>query len=175
MEHSPPMKSFLKTALLVCCITLFFPATSNLLHARQSAAEVSPDTRCAVCGMFVAKYSNWLARIHYDDAEKVRFFDGVKDMMAFYFNPEQYNGAPREEIKEIQVKDYYSLQWLPAKEGLYVIGSDVYGPMGHELIPFSSRDGAENFMKDHHGKEILTFDKITPELIKSMRVGQRMR
>ena len=56
-----------------------------------------------------------------------------------------------------------------------MIGSDVYGPMGHELIPFSSQDGAENFMKDHHGKEILTFDKITPELIKSMRVGQRMR
>jgi len=167
------MKSFLKAALLVCCITFSFLAASNHLHAQQSSDVVSPDTRCSVCGMFVAKYPNWLTQIHYDDVKKVQFFDGVKDMMVFYFNPEQYNGAPREEIKDILVKDYYSLQWLSAKEALYVIGSDVYGPMGHELIPFSSRDGAENFMKDHHGKEIL--DKITPELIKSMRVGQRMR
>ena len=169
------MKSLLKTALLVCFITLSFLAVSNHLHAQQSSDEVSSDTRCSVCGMFVAKYPNWLTKIHYDDLKKVRFFDGVKDMMVFYFNPAQYNGPPREEIKEIQVKDYYSLQWLSAKEALYVIGSDVYGPMGHELIPFSTREGAENFMKDHHGKEILTFDKITPELIKSMRVGQRMR
>ena len=168
------MKSFLKTALLVCCITVSFLAASNHLHAQQQNG-VSPDIRCSVCGMFVAKYPNWLTTIHYDDLKKVRFFDGVKDMMVFYFDPEQYNGPPREEIKDILVKDYYSLQWLSAKEALYVIGSDVYGPMGHELIPFSSRDGAENFMKDHHGKEILTFDKITPELIKSMRVGQRMR
>ncbi len=168
------MKSFLKTALLVCCITVSFLAASNHLHAQQQDS-VSADIRCSVCGMFVAKYPNWLTKIHYDDLKKVRFFDGVKDMMVLYFNPEQYNGQPREKIKEIQVKDYYSLQWLSAKEVLYVIGSDVYGPMGHELIPFSTRDGAENFMKDHHGKEILTFDKITPELIKSMRVGQRMR
>jgi len=73
------------------------------------------------------------------------------------------------------VKDYYSLQWLSAEKTFFVIGSDVYGPMGHELIPFSTREAAENFMKDHHGKEILTFDRITPELIDSMRVGQKMR
>ena len=169
------MKSYLKTALLVSCITLSFLAASNHLYAQPFSGKVSPDRRCSVCGMFVAKYPNWLAKIHYNDAKKIQFFDGAKDMMVFYFNPEQYNGAPREEIKDLLVKDYYSLQWLSAKEALYVIGSDVYGPMGHELIPFSTRDGAENFMKDHHGKEILTFDRITPELIDSMRVGQRMR
>jgi len=168
------MKSFLKTALLVCGITLSFLALSNHLHAQQQV-NVSPGMRCSVCGMFVAKYPNWLTRIHYDDLKKVLFFDGVKDMMVFYFNPERYDGADRQQINKILVKDYYSLQWLSAKEALYVIGSDVYGPMGHELIPFSSREGAENFMKDHHGEKILTFDKITHDLIESMRVGQRMR
>ena len=42
-------------------------------------------------------------------------------------------------------------------------------------MAFSTMEAAENFMKDHHGKEILTFDRMTPELIDSMRVGQRMR
>ena len=30
-----------------------------------------------------------------------------------------------------------------AKEAFFVIGSDVYGPMGHELIPFASKADAE--------------------------------
>jgi nitrous oxide reductase accessory protein NosL len=146
------------------------------IHANDDATEaVSAETRCSVCGMFVAKYPNWLATIHYDDPSQTRFFDGPKDMMVFYFNPEQYGGPSRETIKDIFVKDYYSLNQLPAKDAFYVIGSDIYGPMGHELIPFASRDAADSFLKDHHGKEVLPFDKITPELIESLREGQKMR
>jgi nitrous oxide reductase accessory protein NosL len=125
--------------------------------------------------MFVAKYPNWLAQINYDAPEQTKIFDGVKDMMVFYFNPEGYGGASRETIREIFVKDYYSLKRVPAKETFYVVGSDVYGPMGHELIPFETRAAAESFSKDHHGREILTFEEITPELIESLRAGQRMR
>ncbi len=145
-------------------------------YADNSAADtVTDQTRCTVCGMFVAKYPNWLARIHYPDPEQMKYFDGVKDMMVFHFNPELYGGPPQETAKDLFVKDYYALNWLSAREAFYVIGSDVYGPMGHELIPFASRKAAESFKKDHHGKEILTFEEITPELIESLRAGQRMR
>ena len=78
-------------------------------------------------------------------------------------------------LSNIYVKDYYSLKWFSAKDAFYIIGSDVYGPMGHELIPFESKGAAESFLKDHHGKEIITFGDITPELIDSLRAGQRMR
>jgi len=147
------------------------------LHAARGEAtdDVSGKERCTVCGMFVAKYPNWLAQIHYDSLEQTKFFDGVKDMMVYYFNPEMYGGPSRDSIMNIFVKDYYSLNWLSAQDAHFVAGSDVYGPMGHELVPFSSREAAENYSKDHHGKKILTFDEITPELIESMRAGQRMR
>lgn len=135
---------------------------------------VSDQTRCTVCGMFVAKYPNWLAQIQYGD-QQPKFFDGVKDMMVFYFNPEQYDGATREKISDIFVKDYYTLAWLPAQQAFYVVGSDVYGPMGYELIPFASKEAAKSFSLDHHGKEVLTFKDITPELVESLRSGQKMR
>jgi nitrous oxide reductase accessory protein NosL len=32
---------------------------------------------------------------------------------------------------------------------LFVIGSDVYGPMGKALISFETVNGAKEFMKDH--------------------------
>ena len=33
--------------------------------------------------------------------------------------------------------------------------------MGHELIPFEKKAGAEQFMLDHKGKSLLTFEEIT--------------
>ena len=47
--------------------------------------------------------------------------------------------------------------------------------MGHEFIPFSTLEAAESFSADHHGKEVLTFDEITPELVEALRAGQKMR
>ena len=167
------MKSIL---ILILTIYIQLVVITPLVFANGKATDaVSDQVRCKVCGMFVAKYPNWLAKIHYVDPTQVNFFDGVKDMMVFYFNPERYDGAPRAAIKDLFVKDYYSLTWLSAIDALYVIGSDVYGPMGHELIPFRSKEAAESFLQDHHGTEIITFGEITPELIDSLRAGQKMR
>ena len=33
------------------------------------------------------------------------------------------------------------------QKAFYVIGSNVYGPMGEELIPFKNEDEAKKFMK----------------------------
>jgi len=157
---------------IIIGLLLFAPLHFVCAEATDAVTEQS---RCSVCGMFVAKYPNWLAQIQYQDLAQTRFFDGPKDMMVFYFNPEQYGGPPRADIKDMFVKDYYSLNWLSARDAFYVIGSDIYGPMGHELIPFENRAAAESFSKDHHGKEIRTFNEITPELVESLRAGQKMR
>ena len=172
MKRYPMKPAKILIPLFFAQLVVFTP----FLHANGKATvTVSSQIRCTVCGMFVAKYPNWIAQIHYDDLGQTKFFDGVKDMMVFYFDPERYEGSPREEIKDLFVKDYYSLNWLSAKDAVFVGGSDVYGPMGHELIPFESKEAAESFSKDHHGKELLTFDEITPGLINSLRQGQRMR
>jgi nitrous oxide reductase accessory protein NosL len=124
--------------------------------------------------MFVAKYPAWISKIIYKNGEK-QYFDGVKDMLVYYFNPEKYGAAKDNPIAEMLVQDYYSLTPFDAKKAFYVVGSDVYGPMGHEYIPFSSPEAAEAFKKDHHGKEILTLDKVTSEHVESMRSGTRMQ
>ena len=55
---------------------------------------------------------------------------------------------------------------IDAGKAFFVIGSDVYGPMGSELIPFVSESDAEGFKKDHEGKRILRFEDINPGIIK---------
>ncbi len=121
----------------------------------------SKDDKCPVCGMFVYKYPKWAAQIVYKDNKFS--FDGVKDMMKYYF-------LHKDNIKEMLVSNYYTLEAIDAKDAYYVIGSDVYGPMGDELIPFSSEDEARSFSLDHKGKKVLKFDDITSEILKSLDV-----
>jgi len=151
---------------------MLLAVTSNLSAAPEE--KIPSDARCVICGMFVAKYDNWIVQARLDD-DAVIFFDGVKDMLVYYFNPKEYGSKSQQDIREIWVKDYYTLEWMDARKALYVVGSDVYGPMGKEFIPFSSREAAENFLQDHKGKEILAFDAITDELVQSMRTGTKMR
>jgi nitrous oxide reductase accessory protein NosL len=52
-----------------------------------------------------------------------------------------------------------------------VIGSDVLGPMGHELIPLETREDAEEFLRDHRGVRILRRDEVTAELLERLDRG----
>ncbi len=77
-------------------------------------------------------------------------------------------GRSRSDIAAVWVKDYYTLSAIDGMKALYVIGSDVLGPMGRELVPFMKESDAATFLKDHKGKKILRFGDITPQVLKSL-------
>lgn len=135
---------------------------SKTFKAVKGQIDVPQKAKCPVCGMFVAKYPKWAAFLEADS--KNYYFDGVKDMMKFYIFDVDFP-FDRSKITQMQVTDFYTIEAIDAKQAFYVIGSDMYGPMGNELIPFSTQDAAENFMKDHRGKKIILFDEITPQLV----------
>ena len=144
-------------------LTYFIMAgQSDNLKTVQGQVEVPKEVKCPVCGMFVAKYPKWAARIEADG--KNYYFDGVKDMMKFYIFDIDFP-FDRNKITIIDVTDFYTLKAIDAREAFYVVGSDVYGPMGNELIPFMSQDAANNFMRDHRGEKIIRFNEITPHLV----------
>lgn len=140
--------------------------------SQSSIPKPGPKDLCPVCGMLVAKYPKWVATIVYRDGH-AHHFDGAKDMFKFWFDPPKYApGRSREQMVHIVVTDYYNLQRIDAKTALYVIGSDVLGPMGHELIPLASREDAEEFLKDHQGRRILTFDQVDRALLDKLDAGR---
>jgi copper chaperone NosL len=97
------------------------------------------------------------------------YFDGVKDLMKFYFKVPHYQpGKSQGELIVLYVTDYYSLESIEGTRAYYVIGSDVFGPMGKELIPFGKEAEAREFLKDHKGKRMLRFQEITPEILKPL-------
>jgi len=148
---------------LIVCFLLFLPSLSP-----AAAPQPGPRDKCPVCGMFVAKYPEWSASLNFRDG-KTEYFDGVKDLFRYYQGLSRY--APRRkpaEIREILVKDYYSLATVDARSAWYVIGSDVLGPMGKEAVPFAKEADARSFYKDHRGTRILRFNDLTPTVIKGL-------
>ena len=139
----------------------------NPLYAadKSKMINIPEDAKCPVCGMFVSKFPKWVAQIQLQDGHN-HYFDGVKDMMKFYFNPTKYHAHSNEQILQMNVTDYYSLESTDGKKAYYVLGSNVYGPMGEELIPFKNEDEAKKFMADHFGKKVVSFDEIKEEMIK---------
>ena len=139
---------------------------ANKKEVAQNIPSVTPipkDARCPVCGMVVAKYPKWATLMTTQD--KKLYFDGIKDMMKYYLDSASFH-YDRAKINNMVVLDFYHLKSIDAKRAWYVIGSDIGGAMGDELIPFSSLKDAKTFMQDHHGKKIIRFKDITLSLIK---------
>lgn len=148
-------------------IGIFF-LLSTAGAAAPPEARPGPNDKCPVCGMFVAKYPEFVAGVVFRDGSRA-WFDGVKDLMKFYFRPAAYQpGRQPEEITGIVVTDYYTLKQIDGRQAFYVVGSDVLGPMGRELIPLSTQEAAREFVRDHRGKDILRFQDITPAVIATL-------
>ncbi len=121
--------------------------------------------KCPVCGMFVAKYPRWIGVITFA-GNSTAYFDGAKDLFKYLFDLENYRpDTQTSDIQNIHVTEYYDVRLIPAKTAFFVVGSDVYGPMGTELIPFASMEDANTFLADHGGRQVVTFSEVTPELI----------
>lgn len=139
-------------------VALYLWDTKRHLHKEKKypKLKVTQKEKCPICGMFLYKYPRWVSKIEYQTQQFG--FDGVKDLMKYYFEHQ-------EGIKQILVQDYYTQETLEARSAFFVLGSDVYGPMGNELIAFKDEKHAQQFLRDHKGKEILRFDAITPQKV----------
>lgn len=153
----------MKTTFVLILILIF----SSTCFAAEPV-KLSNKDECPVCGMHSAKYPKFKTEIIFKDG-KYASSDGAKDMFKYYFDLPRYDASRKQEdIKAVYVTDYNSLRWIDGMKAFYVVGSDVKGPMGKELIPFGKRKDAEKFMAGHAGKTLLLFDEVTPDLVKSL-------
>jgi copper chaperone NosL len=130
--------------------------------------KAAKTDKCPVCGMFVAKYPDFLTQVIFRDGSYA-FFDGAKDMFKYYFNLKKYNPSKElSDIAVIYVTDYYSMNPTDGRKAYYVVESNVFGPMGRELIPFEKEPEAKEFLVDHDGKKLIRFDEVTPDLVKGL-------
>ena len=120
--------------------------------AGEAAAET---TRCDLCGMVVDPESGWRAGGASADGGELSF-----DTPKCLFRHHHERGP----VSEPWVIEYDSQARRPADELFYVLGSDVEGPMGRDLVPLASRERAQGFLADHQGERVLAFDEVTADV-----------
>jgi copper chaperone NosL len=143
-------------------------AQGNAHAAYNRDSLSSPGNKCPVCGMYTSMFTDWNAHIHFKDATTA-VFDGAKDMFKYYLDVKRYDPQRnRNDMVAVSVKDYYSKTSINAFQAYFVIWSDIYGPMGHEPIPFEKLADAKRFLGEHKGRGIISFQDVNPELIASL-------
>jgi nitrous oxide reductase accessory protein NosL len=138
---------------------------------------------CDVCGMVIPNHPGPSSEIFYADQEpnghpNPARFDSTWEAFQFDFAREDW------ERQAFYVTDYSSVDYEirtddgqklisthPQKEAFvgaetvtFVVGSEVVGAMGKDLIAFSEASDAESF-RDEHGGELATMDDVTPTMI----------
>jgi len=149
-------------------VTAIVLTASFAVAAAPKPVKPAARDKCSVCGMFVAKYPDFAAQIHFKNGS-VAHFDGSKDLFKLYLEPGRYKQKVNlKDITALYVTDYYTLSLVDGMSAFYVADSDVYGPMGRELIPFAKAKDAREFNRDHKGKRVLSFKEVTPAIIRGL-------
>ena len=131
------------------------------LAALLTAGCGSKADRCAKCGMLVEDYPRWIAG-GVDRTGKAERFCCPRCMFVWL------RGSRGEGAREPWITEYYQQQRQPIDQVFFVIGSDVTGPMGKDLVPVKDRPAAERFLSDHHGTRIVQANEITADLLKEI-------
>jgi copper chaperone NosL len=164
-----PRKTSVGIAVRILVPVLLILALATVaMAAGAKPIKIRANDKCPVCGMFVAKYPDFAAQVIFRDGGYA-VFDGVKDMLKYRADVSKYApGRKSADIVAVYVTNYYTLGLIDGYKAYYVAGSDVYGPMGKELVPFDKKADAMEFMRDHKGKSILTFREINASVLKSL-------
>ena len=164
MRYSNKADKFFALLSTIVCILML--SASLTFAAERKPVEVKLSDKCPVCGMFVAKYKNWQAQIHFADGSYA-VFDGPKDMFRYLLDLKKYDPSKKvSDIANVYATEYYAAQMTDARKLFYVQGSNVMGPMGAELVPLASEAKAKEFLTDHKGKKVLKFNEVTGEYLK---------
>lgn len=123
----------------------------RLLYALAllAACKGAEAARCDHCGMKIDPKSAFNAELALGD--KVEHFDTPRCALSSWLAAKKQG--------TVRVQDYYDRKMRPASEVEFVIGSDVVGPMGPELVPVDNARVAK-FEKDHGGARALAASDI---------------
>lgn len=130
--------------------------TMGALGALGSGCKRQDDTRCKHCGMRIEPGSAWRTELVGDDG-KVVAFDTPRCALQSW-------RSGKTAAKSIRVQEYYDRQAREGSAVRFVIGGDVVGPMGADLVPVDPLR-ASKFIQDHGAERAFQLEEITPEVL----------
>jgi copper chaperone NosL len=124
-----------------------------------SLAGCKKEARCKHCGMKIDPSSAWRAELVAADGT-VTAFDTPRCALTSW-----RSGATL--AKTIRVQEYYDRQMRDGGAVRFVIGGDVVGPMGPDIVPVDPARSSK-FIQDHGADRALLLEEVTSQILSSI-------
>lgn len=169
---------------LIHIIAVVFISSALLYFPLNCSAEESvrlPDgsnlllpQKCPVCGMMIGGASGPPVAVTYENGHVTGFagvaaavfkdghvvgFEGARCLFIYNSLPQKFN-IDIGDISHQFVTDFVSKKLIDLTDAFLVLGSPIKGPMGYDLIAFSSKEEAGNFALKYDGKWIVQLHEI---------------
>ncbi|MGC8605253.1 MAG: nitrous oxide reductase accessory protein NosL [Desulfomonilaceae bacterium] len=130
--------------------------------------------KCPVCGMMIGGASGPPVAVTYENGHVAGFagvaaavfkdghvvgFEGARCLFIYNSLPQKFN-IDIGDISHQFVTDFVSKKLIDLSAAYLVLGSKVKGPMGYDLIAFTSKDNAADFARKYDGKWIVQLHEI---------------
>jgi nitrous oxide reductase accessory protein NosL len=137
-------------------------------------SEVDLTAKCPVCGMVIGGTDRQGASVTYKEGHVAGFhgvaaavfkdghvvgFEGARCLFIYNSVPQNYNVDVKNIARQF-VTDFSTKKMMDLSKAFLVLGSNVKGPMGYELIPFSSKEEAAKFATENEGKWIVQLHEV---------------
>jgi copper chaperone NosL len=163
--------------VITCAIVSLPPVTAGAsgLMELLDGSKLDLTQKCPVCGMVIGGKDAQGATVTYKDGRVVGFggvaaavfkdgqvvgFEGARCLFIYNSVPEKYD-VKVADIAHQYVTDFVSKKMIELPKAFLVLGSNVKGPMGYELIPFTNRDEAAKFASENDGKWVVQLHEVT--------------
>lgn len=162
----------LTTALISILFTSILSAADSLQLPDGSSIDLA--AKCPVCGMVIGGTEGQGASVTYKEGHVAGFhgvaaaifkdghvvgFEGARCLFIYNSVPQNYNVDVKNITRQF-VTDFTTKKLVDLSRAFLVLGSNVKGPMGYELIPFSSKDDAAKFAAENDGKWIVQLHEV---------------
>lgn len=135
-------------------LTLLAAALTGACKARPS------ELRCKHCGMRIETSSPWRTELIGADGA-VTNFDTPRCALSSW-------RSGKSSAVSVRVQEYYERRWLGGGDVRFIIGGDVLGPMGHDLVPVDPAR-ATKFIQDHGADRALTLDEVNMDVLRTIQ------
>ena len=150
------------------------PSQADDFGMLPDGSKVNLSKNCPVCGMRVGGDLGATVTHSYRNKRPVGFagvaaavfkdghvvgFEGARCLFIYGATPKKF-GIEFEDIARRFVTEFHSGEMMDVAKAFLVLGSSVKGPMGHELIPFSTVERAEKFQLEFAGKRVVQLGAV---------------
>jgi len=160
------------TVLIVSAVPISSRAADRIGLPDGSRLDLSKN--CPVCGMTIGGKEGQGVTVTFKDGHAVGFagvaaavfknghvvgFEGARCLFIYNSVPQQFNVDVANIARQF-VTDFTTKKMIELSKAFLVLGSNVKGPMGYDLIPFTTKEEAAKFASENEGKWIVQLHEI---------------